>query len=769
MTGRVGRYVIRDRIGRGGMGEIYTAHDERLDRVVVLKAISPALVDHDVARRRFLREARAAAALAHPFTCTIHEVLEHDAQPFIVMEYVEGETLRARLLRGPLAAADIVRIGSETAEALAAAHERGIIHRDVSAANIMLAPSGHVKVMDFGLASMGASAANRDGADAATEAADALTNAGALLGTPAYIAPEVLSGQRADARSDLYSLGVVLYQCCTGQLPFNGASVPLVIAEILNRTPPPPRSLQPDVPAALERVIVRLLAKDPSARFPDAQAVAGELRALTTSHPATPPSGMRSIAVLPFKDLAQDPANAHIGIGLADATITELALIKALIVRPTAAVMRYQQSVTDPLEAGRQLGVDSIVDASFQRSGSRLRVTVQLLDTTDGRSLWAGKITASLDDVFEMQDEVSRQITRALEVRITDRDQARGGRPARVGAAAYELYLKGRFHLLRETPEHTSTAIDYFERAIAADPSFALARAGLADAYLYTAFSWDPDGDWYSRAARLCEETLRLDPDLPEAHYLRGRLLWCPDGGFNHAEALREFGMAIAARPGLYEAHHWIGIVLFHVSLLTESLAHFERALAINPDDEVASMHLAFALYLQGAFQAAFDRSDETRRRAPSAWAFYQLALAEIQLGRRDDAERTVNAAARQFPGHVLFYPLRGLIAALRGDADGALEHVELTRRHARSFGHYHHAQYDVACIQATLGKTDAALRWLTEGATNGFPCAVFFERDPLLASIREDLRFTTLMRTLNDECARYGELYRTMHTSSIA
>jgi tetratricopeptide (TPR) repeat protein len=209
--------------------------------------------------------------------------------------------------------------------------------------------------------------------------------------------------------------------------------------------------------------------------------------------------------------------------------------------------------------------------------------------------------------------------------------------------------------------------------------------------------------------------------------------------------------------------------VLFHVSRLSESIAHFERALAINPDDEVASMHLGFALYLQGAFQVAFDLSDEARRRSASAWVFYQVALAEIQLGRRDDAERTVNAAARQFPGHVLFYPLRGLLAALRGDAEGALELVQLTIRHARSFGHYHHAQYDVACIHATLGQTDAALRWLTDSATNGFPCAAFFERDPLLASIREDPRFTALMRTLHDECARYGELYRTLHTSSIA
>lgn len=757
MIGRVGHYLIKDRIGRGGMGEIYTAYDERLGRTVVVKAIAADRLLDDDTRKRFMREARAAAALTHPFICTVHEVLEHGAQPFIVMEFVDGESLRAKVARGPLPSADVCRIGVEVAEALAAAHARGIVHRDVTAANIMLTASGHVKVVDFGLAQIrvpwSAAAAGE-----ATIAAELQTSEGTLLGTPAYLAPEVLQGQRADARTDLYSLGVVLYELSTGQLPFGGATVPVVLAGILNRTPTPPRSVRADVPPALERVIVRLLAKDPDSRYADAQSLAADLRAVAAPLASRP--GLRSIAVLPFKDLAADPANAHIGFGLADATITELSGVKTLLVRPTAAIMRYQHGTVDPLEAGRELGVDVVVDATFQRSGSRLRATVQLLDVAEARSLWGDKITTSFDDVFDMQDEVSRQIARALAIELAGADQARVPRAARPDAAAYELYMQGRMHLHRETVDSINTAVDCLERARAADPGFALAYAGLADAYHRIAFTYDPEGDWYQRAREMVEEALRLDPQLPEARYMRGRLLWSPDGGFNHAEALPEFGAAVAARPGLYEAHRGLGILLFHISMFSESRSHFERALAINPDDVGSTIHLGFCRHLEGDFQAALDITRDALRRDSPAWAFYQTALAEIQLGRREDADRTIDIAARMFPGSVRFSPLRALLGALRGDADVALQHVELTVRNSKSFGHYHHAQYDVACVHALLGRRDEALQWLAEAGRNGFPCHAFFERDPLLAPIRDDTRFVALMREWQQECDGYRAVY---------
>jgi len=388
---------------------------------------------------------------------------------------------------------------------------------------------------------------------------------------------------------------------------------------------------------------------------------------------------------------------------------------------------------------------------------------VQLVATDSGRSLWSTKVSTSLDDVFDLQDEVSRQVARALEVELTQSDERRLGHAPRVVSQAYALYADARVHAFQETIEHISTAVELFERAVEADPGFARAYAGLADAYLRVDHTWDPDGDWFARAEQVCARALTIDASLPEGHHVRGRLAWSPKRGFDHATAIRAFMAAIAGRPNLNESHHWLGIVLFHVGLFDEALIRFERARAISPDDTVALMHQGFCHYLMGEYDRALELSRETVTRAPSLWARYQIALAEVQTDQLDAAERTVNLAARLYPGDVLCYPVRGLIAARRGEAAEADRQVDLTIRNQRAFGHYHHAQYDVACIQAMLGRPDRAIEWLTDAGRNGFPCAAFFERDPLLASIRREPGFQTLMRELNAECETYGSLYRSL------
>ena len=356
-----------------------------------------------------------------------------------------------------------------------------------------------------------------------------------------------------------------------------------------------PATLPPRLPASLRRVITRCLRKPPGERYQRAGEVASALEAAAETVERAPDAeAMRSIAVLPFHDLAQDPANASLGVGLADATITELALVKALLVRPTAAILRYQGAHVDPVQAGLELGVDAVVHGAFQRSGQRVRVTVQLVATSGGRSLWATKVNTSLDDVFELQDEVSRQVAGALEVELTQGDERRLAHVPRAGGQAYALYAEGRVHAFQETIEHISTAVDLFERAVQADPDFARAHASLADAYLRMAHTWDPDGDWYAHAERASQRALALDADLPEGHHVRGRLAWSARAGFDHGAAIRAFMAAIAGRPNLNESHHWLGIVLFHVGLFDESLAHFERALAISPSDAVAVMHAGY-------------------------------------------------------------------------------------------------------------------------------------------------------------------------------
>ena len=764
---RVGHYRILEPLGRGGMGEVFKARDEKLDRIVALKAISSALVDDPSARRRFAREARAAAALNHPFICTVHEVVEAGGRSYIVMELVDGESLLARLSRGRAPFDEICRIGSEVAEALEAAHEHGILHRDIKPANIMLTKGGHAKVMDFGIACFVRPESSAWDTEEQTRSRD-LTEAGIALGTLRYMAPEQLRGESPSARSDLYSLGVMLYEMSTGRLPFSGASTPVLISRILNDVVESPGSINPELPRRFEKLVVRLLEKDPAARPASAAEVVHELHALMD--PQTPSASRasgRSIAVLPFRDLAGNDDNVHLGIGLADATITELAMVHSLLVRPTTEILRYQDRRIDPIVAARELSVETIVDGSYQRAGSRLRVTVQLIDASDGRPIWGTKITTSLEDVFQMQDEVSRRIAEAMEVQLTAGDERRLARAAKPASEAYELYLKGRLHLFRETLPETNAAIELFEKAQHLDPDFPLAWVGLSDAYARLAFTWEPDGDWYERASDACDRALALDSHLPEGHYLRGKLLWSPKGGFDHAGAMAEFLEALAARPGLGEAHDALGILLFHIDLMEEAAAELRHARAIRPEDAVAQMHLGFCRYLQRRYAEALEISEDVTARQPSAWAWYQTALCHLQRGRVERADQIAERCAREFPSSVLFYPLRGLIAARRGDARVAHDMIQLTEQREKYFGHYHHAQYDVACIHALLGEGLEALRWATRAAKNGFPSPSVYENDDLLASIRNEAPFRALMDQLRKECRGYAERYRELVASS--
>jgi TolB-like protein/tetratricopeptide (TPR) repeat protein len=756
MRGRVEHYRILDRIGRGGMGEIYAAHDDRLDRVVALKFIHPDRLGDEDTRRRFLREARAAAALSHPFICNIYEVLESEGQPIIVMEHVCGQTVLERTAGGPLGPADVCRLGREIAEALSAAHVRGIIHRDVSASNVMITTDGHVKLMDFGLAHVADTTGG--GAPTATFRAQPGTSGPVLMGTPAYMAPELLAGGQATPQSDLYAAGVVLYRMATARMPFGDRVTPASLAEVLVRPPVPPRESTPGVPWALERVILRLLEKDPAARFPSADSLAA---ALADPAPTAMLGSARSVAVLPFKPLGHAADDRDLGLGLADATITDLAVVRSLLVRPTTAILPYHDRAVDPVTAGRELSVDAVVTGSFQRAGHRMRVTVQLVSTSDGRPLWGTKIDTSLDDVFRLQDEVSRQIVRALEVELTHTDEQRMQRAVRPPSPASEPYLRGRVLMLRESIESASAAVEAFEDALQLDPQFAPAYAGLASAYSRIAFSFLPEGDYYDRAVRMCTRALEIDPNLPEARYMLGRLAWTPQSSFNHEEAIRQIADAIAARPSMNEAVGTLGMIVFHLSLLNEAEALIERAVAIDPNDQYAAMHIAFCRYLAGDWQVACEAATAAWRQTPSAWSGYQLALTELHLGRLAEARRTIDRAARLFPGDVLFYPLEAVLAAFDGDEAGVRRQIDLTVRHRKEFGHYHHAQYDVACALSLVRAQDEAMRWLEEAAGNGFPCYVFFERDPWLAALRAHPRFHPLMRKLRDECDRYAELFR--------
>src|SRR5215471_1894600 len=604
---RLGAYEVVKPLGAGGMGEVYRARDEKLGRDVAIKVLPQNLTSDAEARARFEREAFAVAALSHPNILSIFDFGQDHGIAFAVTELLEGETLREKVAAGPLSARRAADYALQITRGLAAAHERGVVHRDLKPENLFVTKDGFVKILDFGLAR------RTPAAGAATENAEtvgALTEPGTLLGTVGYMSPEQVRGENADARSDVFSFGAVLFEMLSGEQPFRRATRAETMTAILREEPPEISEGGRAVSTVLLRIARRCLEKRPIERFQLARDLSYALEAVAEASAQAPASpaeaaaraadGRRSVAVLFFKDLSQDPENAHLGLGLADSTITELALVKSLLVRPTAAILRYKDRAVSPEEAGRELGVDAVVDGSFQRSGSRLRVTVQLIATADGRSLWGSKIDTSLDDIFRMQDEVSRRIAQALEVELSPADERRMARSARPSGEAYELYLKGRSYLLSETVEGTKEAIAAFERSYDLDPKSALALVGLASAYSRMGFTFDPGGDWLDRAEATSRKAAVVEPGLPEAHYLEGLLAWSPRHGFDHATAIREYLAAIAGRPNLTEAHQRLGVLLFHVAMLEESAAHAGQALAIDPEDTQAKMYLGFTRYLQG-------------------------------------------------------------------------------------------------------------------------------------------------------------------------
>jgi serine/threonine protein kinase/tetratricopeptide (TPR) repeat protein len=741
---RIAQYTIIERIGAGGMGEVYKACDTRLGRYAALKLLPQSVTADEERVRRFVREAKSASALTHPNIVTIYDADRADSAGtptwYIAMELVDGETLRMRMRRGGVDFAAAASLVAQTADALAKAHSHGIVHRDLKPENIMVTADGFAKVLDFGLAKL---------IDESSIDAD-LTADGVIVGTISYMSPEQIRGGAVDARSDLFAIGCVLYELVSLRRPYAAPSA----RESLHRTlfDDPERI---DAPSELLCIIDRCLRKRPEERYASAKDLASDLRRFLRrlEREAEPPP--LSIAVLPFRDLTASPDNAHIGHGLADAITTELASSKKLIVRPTSAVAMFRDS--DPIAAGRALGVDAVVDGAFQRAGARLRVTVQLVSTDGARSMWATKLDSSLDDLFAVQDEVALRIAESLSI-----DLRQAPRTAQPAASANEWLMKGKLALSMDTIEKIKEALDAFTTAISIDARFAPAWAGLADVYSRLAFDWDPGGEWHRKATEASERALAIEPNLAEAHYVLGRLVWSPQSRFDYLTAMRHFAAALQLNPNLGEAHSRLGVLLFHVNALAESEEELRLAVRINPADAVSELHLATCALIAGDYEKCLELLHERMERAGHAWPYYMKSHALIRLNRDAEAVALTDLSALLFPETAFYLPLRVVLAARAGDRARTLEQIQRTIEHENAYGHYHHAQYDIACGYALLGERDLALQWLRAAAGNGYPCAMQLERDPLLANARgpELDALITELRALGDEHRRlYLEL----------
>ncbi len=784
------------------MGEVFLAEDTSLHRKVALKFLPTSMQRDPIAHKRLIREARSAAALDHPYICHINEVGESDGRDFIVMEYVEGQSLKDRLEQGPLMLEEALPITIEVAEALEPAHSKGLIHRDIKPANIMLTQTGHAKVMDFGLAKQ---VASPGGADSAEETITALTLDGSTVGTLAYMSPEQLRSREVDARSDIWALGVTLYEMVAGERPFQGQSGFDLTSAIINQAP---RPLPSRVTAELGAVIERCLEKEAGKRYQQASEVRAALEAIRAGTvapwaawrywlarrpwlltvagvvvlgavlaglsanrlrdllwPAPKPVGPTTLAVLPLQILTGKQEISYLGIGITDAIITRLANIGQLRVRPTNSILKYQDQVADVREVGKALNAENVLSGTVQQVGGKLRISMQLVRVADTASLWGQHYDLAQQDLLSLQDFIADRVTAALKVQVTAAERERVYRRYTQNAAAYDFYLRGRASLALPTyavEEQMRAAVSSFERALQLDPNYALARAGLAEASARIWNSLAPDENrqqWHERAEREVRAALQQDPNLAEAYAALARVYANTD--FEWERSIEANRRALELNPSLDSAHSAIAGAYFHLGLLELVEGELQAAEQINPQSRASQGTRSRALVAlhSGRYEEAVRLLEEcTNTRGPDVLLSWFLAQAYYYRGEPERAEKMLAELQRGGEPDVRAQATLASFLAARGERTRA---EELLRAAMARPSFEHHAAYSAGATYAQLGRTAEAVRWLRRARDTGWLCYPWYANDPLLHPLRRLAEFRGFMeefrRSREAALARYS------------
>jgi serine/threonine protein kinase/Flp pilus assembly protein TadD len=753
---QLGPYEILASIGAGGMGEVYRAVDSRLGRTVAIKILTGTEPESN-AQRRFLQEARAASALNHPNIVIVHDICSHQGVDFLVMEHIQGQTLEDLIPAEGLPLETVARIGEQIASALEAAHSAGIVHRDIKPANVMITTAHQVKVLDFGIAKMAVPIDTNPYDN--TLPAGQITTPGMIVGTVAYMSPEQARGEALDQRSDLFSLGCVLYETATGRRPFRGETALMIMHEIAVVTQAAPSTLRPELPAAFDRLISACLAKSPDQRPGSAAQIARDLKSLASPDRISirAPDGRRALAVLPFQFRTSIAEDQFLSVALADALIHRLTSSEALLVRPMASVMRYAGKEIECAQAARDLNVDLVVEGTIQKAGARIRVLVHAQRVADCVSLHSEKFDGSMEDLFDLQDRIVDSVSDAL---IPEsKASAEAAQPPTRNPQAYELYLRATDRILQLDNFDMQVAIEMLNRAIELDPDFTDAWGRLAQAYTQMAMHLDPDPQWFDRAERAIARTLELDPVHYDALCARGLVLWTPSRGFQHRPALRALNASLRLRPGNESAHQFRGAILFHLGFYNQALRDTEAALLVNPGHVMSFLGMGMIAQYRGDYETACELMDRSLFLNPSGvHANLFSAVPAILVGRMDLAVEKIRKARLLFPDEPQLIAQQGLVLAHEGNFLAAEEMADQAVAGKRSLTHTHHGWHDAAGVYSLCGKPQKAIALLRRCAEFGLPNYLLFQSDPHLQALRGHPAFQELMSALRRDHDAYRE-----------
>jgi eukaryotic-like serine/threonine-protein kinase len=778
---RLGRYVVQEVIGAGGMGVVYRARDEHLERDVALKVLPPGKIPDSHARLRFRKEALALSRLNHPAIATIYDFLTEGNQDFLVMEFVPGETLDERLARGFLTENEAVLLALQIVDGMVSAHERGVVHRDLKPANVRVMADDRVKILDFGLAQLSEPIPNPE---AKTQS---VTQTGAGAGTLAYMAPEQLLGETIDARTDIYCFGGMLYEMVTRHRPFEDALSTRLVHSILYRLPAPPRKVCGQISPEIEVIVLKCLEKDPAKRYQsaadlrlDLRRLAGldtgkirlskprwyvrpvailmalviavlagfEVRRLLHSSTATlnrPHS--ETVAVLPLENLSGDPAQEYFAEGMTEELINSLSRISALRVIARTSVMRYQGTNKTVAQIANELHADRVLEGSIRRAGDRIRVSAQLIDPSTERSLWADEYDRDIRDVLALQSDVARSIAQEIKVNLTPREQALLAKNRSVDPEVFQLYLQGRYYWNKRTEEGLLKALDYFQKALQKDPTFALGYAGRAECYVILGSYYRLPSEVYPLVLAEAKRALELDEAIPEAHTAMASYHY--EYQWDWAAGEKEYRRALDLNPSYATAHQWYAESLVRQHRFPEAIAEIQRARELDPLSLVIGAVNGEMFFYDGKYDEAKAKFREALEVEPTFYLNYLFLGWTLEASGHNADAISQFQKSLTLPGGATLEVISSLghAYAMAGEKEKVFEMLrKLQLQQATSYVD----PYNFAILFAGLGDKDATFKWLEKGFAQHSQGITYLAVDPRLNPLRSDPRFLDLAKRMN-------------------